>query len=105
VQIYALVDRDRNGTADSKVNVIQGIDTPTGVAWRAPSSLFVSGFQDGKGLIWRYDGVDAAALAGARRHPAGLRRPAGLGWGEEAAGAPPAPRRAAAAAGQACAPG
>lgn len=67
IQVVALVDQDGDGRAESKVDLITvGLEKPTGVAWRN-GSLYVSGFAGGRGVVWRYDGVDAAALAGGWR--------------------------------------
>lgn len=68
--MYALVDHKGAGKADSVTTLISGVDAPNGVAWRG-GNLYVSGFAGGKGMVWRYDGADAAALAGEEAPPGG----------------------------------
>lgn len=57
--MYALIDFDNDGTADSIVTVIANLTAPTGLAY-ANGSLWVATTP----TIYRYDGVDALARAG-----------------------------------------
>lgn len=61
MQVYYLVDSNSSGTPDLSGKLLSGIDTPNGVAVQG-SSLYVSGFEDGKGMIWRLDDVHEYAL-------------------------------------------
>lgn len=62
-QVYALLDR-AGGDANAEVVILlEGLDTPVGIAW-LKGSLYVSGFAGGKGVVQRYDDVDAWALQG-----------------------------------------
>jgi len=61
LQVYYVVDTNSDGTPDYSGQLLSDIDTPTGVAVRG-QQLFVSGFQNGKGMIWRLDDVHEYAL-------------------------------------------
>ena len=59
VQVYAVIDRDADGTADSVVTVISNLPAPLGIAY-ANGSLWVATTP----TIYRFDNVDELALAG-----------------------------------------
>lgn len=57
--VYAVVDGDRDGTADRVVTIARGLRQPNGVAWR-DGSLYVAEFN----RIVRYAGIDRLATSG-----------------------------------------
>lgn len=57
-QVYALVDRNSNGTVDSVYTILSGM-TENSVAWRSGSLFVAQG-----GQVMRYDDVDAQVLSG-----------------------------------------
>lgn len=57
--MYAVIDRDSDGIADSVVTVISNLPAPLGLAY-ANGSLWVATTP----TIYRFDNVDEAALAG-----------------------------------------
>ena len=59
VQVYAVIDRDVDGIADSVVTVISNLPAPLGIAY-ANGSLWVATTP----TIYRFDNVDELALAG-----------------------------------------
>ena len=59
VQVYAVIDRDSDGVADSVVTVISNLPGPLGLAY-ANGSLWVATTP----TIYRFDNVDELALAG-----------------------------------------
>ena len=59
VQVYAVIDRDTDGIADSVVTVISNLPAPLGIAY-ANGSLWVATTP----TIYRFDNVDELALAG-----------------------------------------
>ena len=48
---------------DATVVVLDNLDTPNGVAWK-DGDLYVSGFDKGKGMIWKVEDIDAYVLKG-----------------------------------------
>ncbi len=61
MQVYYVVDEDSDGVPDFTGQLLSKIDTPNGVTVRG-QQLYVSGFKDGKGMIWRLDNVHEFAL-------------------------------------------
>ena len=59
MQVYAVIDRDADGVADSVVTVISNLPAPLGIAY-ANGSLWVATTP----TIYRFDNVDELALAG-----------------------------------------
>ena len=65
LQVYAVIDHDSDGTADSVVTVVSNLSAPLGLAY-ANNSLWVSTTP----TIYRFDNVDTLARAGkVRLHP------------------------------------
>lgn len=54
-EVYAVTDRDGDGTGDRVATIAEGMNVPNGVAWR-DGSLYVAEI----GRILRYDGIDDA---------------------------------------------
>lgn len=59
VQVYAVIDRNSDGIADSVVTVVSNLPAPLGLAY-ANGSLWVATTP----TIYRFDNVDELALAG-----------------------------------------
>lgn len=59
MQVYAVIDADNDGTADSVVTVVSNLTAPLGLAY-ANGSLWVATTP----TIYRFDNVDALARAG-----------------------------------------
>ena len=62
-KVWALIDANGDGRAERLVKLIDGLDKPNGIAW-GNGDLYVSGWVGDKGMIWRFDDIDQAALAG-----------------------------------------
>ena len=58
-QVYAIVDKDKDGIADSVTTVVSNLSAPLGLAY-ANGSLWVATTP----TIYRFDNVDALAAAG-----------------------------------------
>ena len=59
MQVYAVIDTNKDGIADSVVTVVDNLAAPLGLAY-ANGSLWVATTP----TIYRFDNVDALALAG-----------------------------------------
>eukprot|EP00775_Hariotina_reticulata_P002027 gene2027-2349_t len=62
-KVYYVIDADGNGTPDLKGAVLTDIDTPNGVAIQG-NDLYISGFKNGKGMIWKLGNAHSYALQG-----------------------------------------
>jgi hypothetical protein len=62
-RVYALVDLDGDGRADSLTEIARGLDKPQGMDWYN-GDLYVSGWSGPDGMIWRLKDVDKYALQG-----------------------------------------
>ncbi|KAI8464206.1 MAG: L-sorbosone dehydrogenase [Monoraphidium minutum] len=60
-KVYALVDFNGDGTADRMTVIARGLDKPQGMDWHK-GDLFVSGWQEALGVIWRLKNIDKYAL-------------------------------------------
>jgi hypothetical protein len=60
LQVYYIVDEDSDGVPDFNGTLLRG-DTPNGVVVQG-SDLLLSGFEDGKGMVWRLPNVHSYAL-------------------------------------------
>ncbi|WIA39339.1 hypothetical protein OEZ86_005451 [Tetradesmus obliquus] len=58
--VYYIVDEDSNGVPDFSGTLLRS-DTPNGIVVQG-SDLLLSGFQDGKGMVWRLPNVHSYAL-------------------------------------------
>eukprot|EP00775_Hariotina_reticulata_P002029 gene2029-2351_t len=59
--VYYVVDRGSDGTPDFSGSLLSDINTPNGVAVRG-NDLYVSGFQGGKGMVWKIRNAHTYAL-------------------------------------------
>ena len=64
VQVYAVIDKNADGIAESVVTVVSNLLAPLGLAY-ANGSLWVATTP----TIYRFDNVDELALAGRVCHP------------------------------------
>jgi hypothetical protein len=60
LQVYYIVDEDSDGVPDFNGTLLRG-DTPNGVVVQG-SDLLLSGFEVGKGMVWRLPNVHSYAL-------------------------------------------
>jgi hypothetical protein len=60
LQVYYIVDKDSDGVPDFSGTLLKS-DTPNGVVVQG-SDLLLSGFEDGKGMVWRLEDVHSYAL-------------------------------------------
>jgi hypothetical protein len=70
LQVYFIVDQDGNGSPDAKGTVLTDINTPNGVAIQG-DDLYVSGFKNGKGIIWKLSNAHSYSLQGKVSRPDG----------------------------------
>lgn len=63
MQVYAVIDTNKDGIADSVVTVVNNLAAPMGLAY-ANGSLWVATTP----TIYRFDNVDELALAGQVKH-------------------------------------
>jgi len=59
--VYYVVDRDSDGIPDFTGSLLLGMDKPTGVVVLG-DDLYVSGYQNGKGSVWKIQNAHTYAL-------------------------------------------
>jgi hypothetical protein len=67
LQTTALLDEDGDGVVEETVILLDSLDTPNGVAWKG-GDLYVSGFDKGKGMIWKVEDIDSYVQKGEVRY-------------------------------------